>query len=140
MRMTISGEENIMHMATDRYHDESILIHEFAHAIHGVPRQIDPSLQAKLEKCYEDAMGKGLYQNDYASTNAGEYWAEGVQSFFDANAESEDGEPDGVHNHANTRGELVEYDPKLAALIREVFKHPDRSDWRYESPMTHSLN
>ena len=40
----------------------------------------------------------------------------------------------------NTREELVEYDPTLAALIREVFKHPDRYDWRYESPMTHSSN
>ena len=126
-RMTSSGEENIMNMAMDRYHDESILIHEFAHAIHGVLRQIDPSFQAKLEKCYEDAMGKGLCQNDYASTNASEYWAEAVQSYYDANREN-----NWNHNHINTREELIEYDPEIYKLVKEILNHTEETDWRYK--------
>ena len=48
--------------------------------------------------------------------NHHEYFAEGVQSWFDNNRED-----DHDHNHVNTRAELLEYDPGLAALCREVF-------------------
>ena len=56
----------------------------------------------------------------------GEYWAEGVQSWFDTNRENDD-----QHNHVDTRAELVEYDPKLAALCKEVFGD---TPWRYVHP------
>ena len=61
-------------------------------------------------------MHEGLWETKYASTNHHEYWAEGVQSWFDNNRED-----DHDHNHVNTRAELKEYDPRLAALCEEVF-------------------
>lgn len=42
--------------------------------------------------------------------------AHGVQNWFDDNREN-----DHDHNHVNTRAELLDYDPGLAALCREVF-------------------
>ena len=39
-----------------------------------------------------------------------------MQSWFDNNRQ-----PDHDHNHVNTRKELLEYDPGLAALCEEVF-------------------
>jgi hypothetical protein len=61
-------------------------------------------------------MKVGLWKGKYASVNHHEYFAEGVQSWFDNNRE-----PDHDHNHVNTRVELLDYDPGLAALCREVF-------------------
>ena len=61
-------------------------------------------------------MDAGLWAGTYAATNADEYWAEGVQSWFDLN------DPPGlVHNEINKRAELEEYDPALASLIQEAF-------------------
>ena len=65
------------------------------------------------------AMKKGLWKSTYAAENAREYFAEGVQAWFDANLEANP--PDGIHNHVNTRKELLQYDPDLAALIGKVF-------------------
>jgi len=39
-----------------------------------------------------------------------------VQSWFDNNRKN-----DHDHNHVNTREELLEYDPRLAGIYREVF-------------------
>ncbi|MBN2473042.1 MAG: hypothetical protein JXB62_00440 [Pirellulales bacterium] len=71
-------------------------------------------------------MNRGLWKGKYASSNRAEYWAEGVQSWYDTNREN-----DHDHNHVNTREELREYDPDLAALIAEKL---GESLWRYQRP------
>ncbi|MEZ6090429.1 MAG: hypothetical protein R3C05_20895 [Pirellulaceae bacterium] len=111
------GEENLLAYEGDPYHQESILIHEFAHCIHlrGMAN-VDPTFDDRLRETYEEAMKAGLWAGKYASVNHHEYFAEGVQSWFDNNREN-----DLEHNHVNTRDELLEYDPKLAAMCREVF-------------------
>jgi hypothetical protein len=111
------AEENLLAYQGDPYSTENILIHEFAHNIHlrGVLR-VDPSFDERLKQAYKSAMEAGLWKNKYAATNSREYWAEGVQSWFNNNRE-----PDHDHNHVNTREELREYDPALAALCEEVF-------------------
>jgi hypothetical protein len=111
------GEENLLGYPGDPYSTESIVIHEFAHNIHlrGLVR-VDKTFDERLEKAYQRAMVEGLWKGKYAATNHHEYWAEGVQSWFDDNRE-----PDHDHNHVNTRKELKEYDPRLAALCEEIF-------------------
>lgn len=127
-RVTSCGEENLLSLPMDRYEDESIFIHELAHAIDGRGlRKIEPDFKERLKALYESAMAKGLYKNDYASTNTGEYWAESVQAFFDA-----DREKNWNHNHVNTRRELYDYDPKMADFIREMFRINSENDWRYK--------
>ena len=77
---------------------------------------MDPTFDARVKEAYDGAMKAGLWKGKYASVNHHEYFAEGVQSWFDNNREN-----DHDHNHVNTRAELLEYDPGLAALCREVF-------------------
>ena len=60
-----------------------------------------------------------MWKNTYAETNIAEYFAEGVQSWFNVNAEMP--HPDGKHNWVNTREELKEYDPDLYNLLAEYF-------------------
>ena len=73
-------------------------------------------------------MKAGLWKGKYAATNHHEYFAEGVQSWFDNNREN-----DHDHNHVNTRAELIEYDPGLAAMCREVFGD---TELKYTKPAT----
>jgi hypothetical protein len=126
-RCVSAGEENLLGYPGDPYAAENILIHEFAHGIHEMGlRAADPTFQERLRDAYRRAMDGGLWKGAYAATNPGEYWAEGVQSWFDTNREN-----DAAHNHVDTREELKEYDPRLAGLVAEVFG--DRP-WRYRKP------
>lgn len=112
-----SAEENLLGYPGDPYSTENIFIHEFAHAIHlrGMSN-VDPTFDGRVRAAYDAAMKAGLWKGKYASTNHHEYFAEGVQSWFDNNREN-----DHDHNFVNTRAELLEYDPGLAAVCREVF-------------------
>jgi hypothetical protein len=124
-RITSCGEENLLNLKGDRYRTENILIHEFAHAIHEVGlRVVDPKFDGRLRAAYKHAMDSGLWKNTYSATNHKEYWAEGVQAYFDCAAPPFKG----VHNDINTRAKLEKYDPDLFRLIDEVFRP---SSFRY---------
>ena len=51
----------------------------------------------------------------YANRNRAEYWAEGVQCWYNTNRTM-----DHDHNHIHTREQLIAYDPHLAQLCKEV--------------------
>ena len=112
-----AAEENLLGFPGDPYAAECILIHEFAHCVHlrGMSN-VDPTFDPRLKATYDAAMKAGLWRGKYAAVNHHEYFAEGVQSWFDNNRVN-----DHDHNHVNTRALLLEYDPGLAALCREVF-------------------
>lgn len=174
---------------------ESILIHEFAHVIHGAGFSQD--LQKRLTATYKAAIEQGLWNDGraaqrfrrvrskepvslfealatsfpretpellrkclkggdilvngkpthdkvkitgkdkvlivfggekrcYAGSNRSEYWAEGVQSWYDTNRTM-----DHDHNHIHTRKQLKAYDPGLAKLCEEVLGN---DPWRFVSP------
>jgi len=121
------AEENLLCYPGDPYNTENIMIHEFAHAIHlnGI-YDVDTTFDKRLGKTYKAAMAKGLWKSKYAAKNKAEYWAEGVQSWFNSNRP-----PDHDHNHIDTREELKEYDPGLANLVGEIFGD---TGWRYKRP------
>lgn len=123
------AEENLLAYPGDPYSTESITIHELAHNIHlrGMVN-VDPTFDDRVKKTYEEAMAKGLWKGKYASVNHHEYFAEGVQSWFDNNRP-----PDHDHNHVDTRAELIDYDPGLAELCREVF---GETELTYTRPAT----
>lgn len=118
--LTSCAEENLLAYQIDKYHAEDILIHEFAHSIHliGIV-QVDTTFNSKLDKLLKQAIAKGKYANTYAKTDIYEYWAEGVQDWFNVNAEAP--KPDGKHNQLNTREELKKYDPDLYEVISHYF-------------------
>ena len=114
------AEENVLAYQIDKYHAEDILIHEFAHAIHCIGIiQVDSTFNPRLQALYEKAKASGKLDGTYRITDKEEYFAEGVQDWFNVNAEVE--RPDGKHNWCNTRAELKEFDPDLYQLISEYF-------------------
>ena len=112
------AEENLLCYSTDLFPHEDIVVHEAAHAVLNMGIELQSggvAFRQELERAYRDALGAGLWQGTYAAENPDEYWAEGVQSWFDVN------DPPGpIHNEINTRPELEEYDPALAALVRDA--------------------
>ncbi len=123
------AEENVLGFKGDPYSTENIVIHEFAHNIHlrGLVN-VDETFDDRLEQTYHRAMSRGLWKSKYASTNHAEYFAEGVQSWFNNNRQ-----PDHDHNHVDTRKELQKYDPGLAAICEEVF---GKTNLIYTKPVT----
>jgi len=104
----------------DGYYGENIPLHEFAHTIDAGLDFVDTDFNKYLALTYAHAMAENLWNNTYAATNQDEYWAEGVQSYFDANLSASP--PNGIHNDIDTRAELKTYDPQLFALIEYIFK------------------
>lgn len=123
------AEENVLGYPGDPYEKECILIHEFAHNIHlrGLIN-VDPTFDTRLKATYAAAMKAGLWKGKYASVNHHEYFAEGVQSWFDNNRFN-----DHDHNHVHLRSQLIEYDRGLAEMCREVFGD---TEVKYTKPAT----
>lgn len=124
---TSCGEENLLCFPGDPYATENILIHEFGHTIHelGLVRA-DPTFQGRLEAAFTAAGEHGRWKGTYAATNAAEYWAEGVQSWFSCNRVDDD-----QHGRVNSPAAVREHDPPLASLLEEVF---GADPWCYVPP------
>jgi hypothetical protein len=98
-------------------------VHEFAHAIHRAIRDVDSTMATEISAAYDSAMAADKYitmrgSSHYATTNAGEYWAEGVQWWFFSNY----GECLTGNIRLETPEELEAYDPILFELISRVFR------------------
>ena len=120
---TTGAEENLLGYPGTRYYGEHIFVHEFSHAIMGGGiRDVDPKMHAEIGEAYKEAMADGKYvhpngNKHYATTNANEYWAEGVQWWFFSNF----GECFAGGIRVDTPEEFAAYDPKLNELISRVF-------------------
>ena len=120
---TTGAEENLLGYPGARYWGEHIFVHEFAHAIMGGGiRNVDPAMHAEIRAAYDSAMAAGKYihpdgRKHYATTNAGEYWAEGAQWWFFSNY----GECFAGNIKVETPDEFKAYDPRLYELLSRVF-------------------
>jgi alpha-glucosidase len=125
IKITSAAEENMVCFRRDRYYQENILIHEFAHTIHLAGLGEDYNIfDQELLNLYRSALDQGLWENTYAAENHQEYWAEGLQTYFNANIGINPG--DGVHNTINTRDELKKYDLDLYKFINDFY---DGFEW-----------
>ncbi len=117
---TSCAEENLLCDATDPYKGENILVHELSHGIYHLGLVfVDTTFEKRLQSAFDTAIAAGKWKDTYAATNIDEYFAEGVQDYFDTNIESVP--TNGIHNQVNTRAELLAYDASLHALVAEVF-------------------
>ena len=111
--------------SNDRYRVEDITIHEFAHSLHLLGlSQVYPSFTGELAAAYNNARHRNLWGGGhYAMTNPIEYWAEGVQSYFDCNA------PD--HYAPTNRAQLYTKDRALYDLL---VKYLGNNPWKRPMP------
>ncbi|WP_338244507.1 glycoside hydrolase [Aurantiacibacter hainanensis] len=113
---TVAAEEDVLGLRESRYYGETILVHEFAHAILYAIEAADPALYGQIEQAYADAQEEGRWHNEYAITTLHEYWAEGAQFWFDSNKLV-------VVNGRQILGhqDLAAYDPALYAALAQVY-------------------
>jgi hypothetical protein len=108
---SFAAEENILCYERDGWRGENILIHEFGHGLKIAGFQsVDPTFEGRVKDAYDAAIAAGKYSGLYAGTNPEEYWAEGVQDYFN------------VHqtwnpNDINTKSQLAAYDSALYAIL-----------------------
>jgi hypothetical protein len=124
------GEENLLGFDGDPYAGENILIHEFGHAIHGALARLDAQFNTRLRSLYQKAKETGRFRG-YGMGSFGEFWAEGVQSWFDCNRRGglEAIGAEGAHLwYINTREQLKKHLPAFGKLLDEAFR---QNTWAY---------
>ena len=146
---TIScGEENVRSFKGDPWKGENIFIHEFAHGLNGLFNGMDKGFQTRLNALHDKAKKSGRFQGYGIEGGSSEFWAEGVQAWFNCNGtirpESGGGQSslevlgtDGKHvAHITTRQLVQSHLPGLAKLIDESFR---QNEWVYV-PVAKRLN
>jgi hypothetical protein len=115
---TCAEESILCNRQRDRWRGEGICVHEFSHTISAAGLfRADPTFEPRLRAAFQDAQAEGRFDNTYAMENFQEYWAEGVQDWYDTNLEAVPS--NGIHNDIDRRFELEDYDPALYGLIAE---------------------
>ncbi|MDP6633342.1 MAG: hypothetical protein QGG42_00405 [Phycisphaerae bacterium] len=138
----ICAEENLLCFKGDPWGGESIFVHEFGHIIQGAIAQLDGRSKESFQEMFEKARKTGRYRG-YGMNNTGEFWAEGVQAWFNCNgtmrgkfaggqSSLEVVGPDGKHVcHITTRKQIKEHLPELAKLLDSSFR---KNAWVYTPP------
>lgn len=113
--------EDLLGLRSSRYFGETIFVHEFAHSVLDAIEIADPRLYAQVRRAYRDALAKGLWKNEYASTTVQEYWAEGTQTWFESNRlMAFDG------RRILSPQDLASYDPALYAVLGRAYGNRHR--------------
>jgi hypothetical protein len=118
------AEENLLCLTDDLYEGEDDFVRTFALTIRRFAlAPADPATDLAIDQAYGQAIAAERWVNTLAEINSDEYWMEGAQSWFDANLEdtAEEREPNSSHNEVDTRAELLDYDPTLAAIAASVY-------------------
>lgn len=124
------SEKNVMRTTGDpdpanntAYTDESVLVHEFAHAIKlgGLDQMADQTLANTFYAAYAHAKQAGLWANTYSYQNSDEFFATMATIWFNVMSESGDGSYDGTRSPINTRDELKAYDPVTYDALAQIF-------------------
>jgi hypothetical protein len=129
--LTSAATENLLAIPGTKYFGETILVHEFSHAILYAVQAVDPALYARVEHAYAAAKDKGLWTGEYGATTVQEYWAEGTQFWFNSNKLAViDGKS------ILSDADLSRHDPALAAALKAVYgdRHRLPGDPFYRHP------
>ena len=120
-------ESNVLRLLTGDYvtlyRDESILVHEFGHAVKsiGIDQLEDQSLSREFQAAYKNAKESGLWPDSYAISNDDEFFATVSAIWFNVMNESWDGGWDSVRGPVNTRDELYVYDRKTYEFFAKIY-------------------
>jgi hypothetical protein len=92
-------------------------------------KRLDVGFGRRLGELYEAAHGANRWRGTPADRDAVEYWAAGVEAYFDAAGAGI--APAGANHPVTTREALRSYDSDLYALVDETMAYRGHVDWRY---------
>ncbi|HKB05460.1 MAG TPA: hypothetical protein VKD90_24760, partial [Gemmataceae bacterium] len=151
-KLIVVPEENVLGLPDDPLAGRSMVVSLFAKGLYRVCglRPVDPKFEfqrskqqyelrvkrldlefdSRLKKLHEDAAAKGLWKGTPAGRDRADYWAAGVEAYFDAAGPGLP--PAGADRPITSREALKAYDPDLYALVNETFAYSGHVDWRFE--------
>jgi hypothetical protein len=151
-KLLVVPEENLLGLPADPFAGRCMVIHGFATALRQVAglrapdpdfdrrrdkqqyelrvQRLDVSFDQRLRNLHEEAAGQGRWKGTAAAISRAEYWAAGVEAYFDAAGAGQPPE-DGARPVA-TREVLKAYDPGLYSLVDETMAYAGHVDWRYK--------
>jgi dipeptidyl aminopeptidase/acylaminoacyl peptidase len=152
LKLMVVPEENVLGLPKEPFAGKCMVVSVFAKGLYHVTalrpvianferqrdrqqyelrvKRMDVEFDRQLEKIYEEALRKGLWKGTSAARNRIEYWAAGVEAYFDAAGEGTS--PDGADRSITTREALKAYDPPLFALVDETMAYKEHVDWRFK--------
>jgi alpha-glucosidase len=152
LKLLVVPEENVLGLPREPFAGKCMVISVFARALYQVTglRPVDPNFERqrdkqqyelrvkrldvefdqKLRALHEDALKKNLWKGTAAARDHVEYWAAGVQAYFDAAGEVP--APHLADRPITTREALKAYDPELHALVDETMAYKEHVDWRFK--------
>jgi hypothetical protein len=153
-KLLVVPEENVLGLPDEPLAGKGMVVSVFAKALYRVAglrpvepafekqrgkqqyelrvRRLDFEFDRRLAKAHEDAKAKGLWKGTPAGNDKFEYWAAGVEAYFDATGRGLP--PHGADRPITTREALRAYDPVLYALVDETMAYGERVDWRFPAP------
>jgi hypothetical protein len=151
LKLLVVPEENVLGSPTDPFAGKSLTASLFAKVLYRIAgmRPVDPDFEkqrakqqyelrvkrldvdfdARVAKLHEAARSKGLWRGTPAGHDKVEYWAAGVEAYFDAAGSGLP--PHGADRPITTREMLKAYDPELWTLVDETMAYRERVDWRF---------
>jgi hypothetical protein len=91
-------------------------------------KRLDNEFDQRLAKLHEAARAVKLWRGTPADRDRREYWAAGVEAYFDAAGAGFP--PHDADRPITTRDTLKTYDPGLFALVEETVAYKEHVDWR----------
>ena len=150
-RLMVVPEENVLCLAGEPFAGKCMVVSVFAKGLYHAAclRPVDPDFERRrgkqqyelrvkrldiefdrrLQKCHEEAMSKGLWKGTAAARNCVEYWAAGVEAYFDAVGDALP--PIRADGPITNREALKAYDASLFALVEETMAYKEHVDWRF---------
>jgi len=154
LKLMAVPEENLLGLAGDPFAGRSAVVGVFARALYHatatrpvIPdfdrqrdrqqyelrvKRLDVEFDGKLKKAFEAAAANGLWTGTAAARDRVEYWAAGVESYFDAAGDGP--APHAADRPVATRELLKAHDPDLYALVDETMAYRGHVDWRFKRP------
>jgi hypothetical protein len=151
LKLMVVPEENVLGLAGEPFAGKCMVVSVFAKGLYFATglRPVDPDFERRrgkqqyelrvkrldiefdrrLQKCQEEALSKGLWKGTAAARSRVEYWAAGVEAYFDAVGEGLP--PNLADGPITTREALRAYDPSLFALVEETMAYKGHVDWRF---------
>src|SRR5262249_25162195 len=147
-KLIVVPEENVLGLPGESFAGKCMVISAFAKGLYRVTalRPVDPDFDKRrskqqyelrvkrldiefdhrLEKLHESASAKGLWKGTPAGPSRVEYWAAGVEAYFDAAGAGF--APNFADRPISTRAALRAYDPDLYTLVDETMAYSGHVD------------
>jgi hypothetical protein len=153
VKLIVVPEENILGLPSDPFAGKCIVVSSFARAMYHVTalrpvipdfqkqrslqqyelrvKRMDIQFDNKLKSLFEQAAGREIWKGTPAARDRVEYWAAGVEAYFDAAGAGLP--PIGADRPITTREAIKAHDSALYKLVDETMAYAGHVDWRTKS-------